>query len=346
MKHIILEGSPYEIGFQHGTKLKYLVDAMVKSLSMDYLSSKEINELKANEIINDLRKSAPDLLDEFKGISDGAQVDFYRLIYVNTIYLHYCSVIAFCESEDGPMLGKNMDFPGYAFQMLFTVIPDNGNSFVHIGAAGSISSYGGINSKGLGMGHSIVFLKKEILKNKNGFPIAFSRRLALQYCSNTNEAVDSIISQNTKTVGDNITFIDKTGNTKLIEKSPYGYQVRSPENKNLFSTNHFIHKENQDLIDYKEESIKRYEHIEKLLDNNHPLNSNLMKMILSKNDTDNNICKKTTLLSYIVYPQKLTMQVTDGYPTIDGYNDFQVDLNDLIKESSLISGIKLKQKWN
>lgn len=126
-------------------------------------------------------------------------------------------------------MGKNFDFPGYAFQSLFQVVPDKGHSFIHLGCAGSVSSYGGINEKGLTMGHAVVFLKEQ--KDRFGLPIAFVRRLALQYTSSTEEAIDYVASIKTQIVGDNIIFLDKKGVSKTIEKAPLSYQIHNSRNR-------------------------------------------------------------------------------------------------------------------
>lgn len=73
--------------------------------------------------------------------------------------------------------------------------------------------------------------------------------------------------------------------------------------------------------------IKKNQYIERLLkSNSKPLNTEVMESILSNNEGKYPICRKTTQLSYIVHPQKLTMKVADGYPTINGYNDFSLML--------------------
>lgn len=327
MIHINLKGSPYEIGYEHGKQLKLLVDAITKNLSRDYTFNKNIYENQTKSTLSVLEKMAPEIIEELQGIADGAEVEFMRLLYVNIKYLHYCTVIAFEDSEDGPVLGKNMDYPGYAFQTLFTITPEKGNTFIQLGCAGTISSYGGINSKGLAMGHSVVFLDNNTVSNDKGIPIAFLRRLALQYCSNTAETIEYIATVPSISVGDNIIFLDKHGTANAIEKSPMSYQIRYPNHSCIYSTNTFIHEKNSILINYKEEPINRYAHIEKLLKlNNSQLNTKVMESILSNNEGKYPICRETTQLSYIIHPEKLTMKVTDGYPTINSYNDFNLRL--------------------
>lgn len=257
MIHITLKGSSYEIGYQHGKKLRALVDAITKSLSRDYKSKKGIYENEIKTTLIALEKMAPEIMEELQGIADGAEVEFMRLLYINIKFLHYCTVIAFEDSEDGPVLGKNMDYPGYAFQTLFTIIPEKGNTFIQLGCAGTISSYGGINSKGLAMGHSVVFLNNNTYSNTKGLPIAFLRRLALQHCSSTKEAIQYIATMPSICVGDNIIFLDRYGIANAIEKSPMSYQVRCPRNKCIYSTNTFVHEKNSALIDYKEEPVHR-----------------------------------------------------------------------------------------
>ena len=332
MIHLTLKGTPYEIGYQHGKQLMPLVDGIMKSLSKDYMMKRNIYEMEAKKVLKNLEKRTPEIIEELYGIADGAAVDFMRLLYVNIKYLTYCTVVSFEDSEDGPILGKNMDFPGYAFQVLFTIIPDKGNPIAHIGCAGTVSSYGGINSKGLAMGHSVVFLYDDSLINEEGIPLSFLRRLALQHQNNTEDAIKYLSEIPCDSNGDNIVFLDKNGNGMAIEKSPFSHQLRYSSQRCIYSSNTFTHDQNAHLVDYKEEAVKRYENLSEIIRlNNQPLNNQFLKSILSQREGSFPICRKTTQLSYVVYPNKLMMEVSDGLPYVNGYNDHIISLLDIEK---------------
>lgn len=319
MLNISLRGTPCEIGFQHGQALKPLVNGIV-----GYLVSRENSQSgEINEIIVQLNRLAPELVDEMKGIADGAEIPFEQIIKLNIKVLHYCTVVAFEESDEGPLLGKNLDFPGYAFQALFNVHPAKGHSFIHLGCAGSVSSYGGINAQGLAMGHAVVFLSEK--DNSVGIPIAFVRRLALQYCSSTEEAIKYVASIQTQKVGDNIVFVDKNGVAEVIEKSPQGFQVIKSESRRVYCTNTFVHEGHGYELDENSEGVNRHRALGQLLSQSH-LTEQTLKTVLSNKDGDYPVCRKNTQVSFIAYPKELLLKVSDGKPVAEGYNDFVIKL--------------------
>lgn len=319
MLNISLRGTPYEIGFQHGQSLKPLVNGIV-----GYLVSRENTQSdEISETIVQLNRLAPELLDEMKGIAEGAEIPFEQIIELNIKVLHYCTVVAFEESDEGPLLGKNFDFPGYAFQVLFNVHPEKGHSFIHLGCAGSISSYGGINAQGLAMGHAVVFLSRK--DNSVGIPIAFVRRLALQYCTSTEEAIKYVASIQTQKVGDNIVFVDKNGISEIIEKSPRGFQVIKSESRRAFCTNTFVHESHGYELNENSDGINRHKALGQLLSQSQ-LTEHSLKTILSNKDGDYPVCRKSTQVSFIAFPNKLMLKVSDGKPVANGYNDFVIKL--------------------
>ncbi|MFC7681744.1 C45 family autoproteolytic acyltransferase/hydolase [Paenibacillus sp. GCM10028914] len=320
MLNITLRGTPYEIGFQHGETLKPLVKGIVQHLVP---SDMEFQHKDVEETITLLKKNFPELLEEMKGIADGSDIPFEKIVSLNIKILHYCTVIAFEESDVGPILGKNFDFPGYAFQTLFHVIPNKGHSFVHLGCAGSISSYGGINIKGLAMGHAVVFLREQ--ENVLGIPIAFVRRLALQYCSTTKEAIEYVASIQTQKVGDNILFLDSKGEARVIEKAPKSFQVRKPESRIVYCTNSFVHEDHSHYIDDGSDGSNRHKALGHLLPHDN-LTEQSLKTILSNKEGNYPICRKTTQVSFVAFPEKLMLKVTDGKPVAEGYKDFIITL--------------------
>jgi len=185
MIHVVLSGSPYEIGYQHGQALRVLVDAMVRYESRRHAHI-EPAPLDLNSVVERASRTAPALLEELRGIADGSGLPFDLLLAVNLrVLLHYCKVIALTRSDVGPLLGKNLDFSAYAYQVLFTVQPDEGHAMTHIGCAGSVASYGGLNTAGLAMGHAVVPLGGDL--REAGLPVAFLRRLTLQHCADTSK---------------------------------------------------------------------------------------------------------------------------------------------------------------
>lgn len=313
MLKIDLSGSPYEIGFQHGQSLRPLVDGIVR-----YLAPFDTEHEEMHDTIARLNELAPELILEMKGIADGAQIPFEEIVNLNLKVLHYCTVIAFEESDVGPILGKNLDFPGYAFQTLFYVVPESEHSFIHLGCAGSVASYGGLNDAGLAMGHAVVFLEKQL--DNGGIPIAFVRRLALQHSSTTEEAVGYVASIKTKKVGDNIIFLDKHGVAKTIEKAPTSYQVHNSLKRIAFCTNSFVHQEHSHYMDETSDSYKRHRELGNVL-SKQKLSESTLKKVLCNKEGNFPVCRKTTQVSFIAFPEQLLLKVADGRPHVESYEN-------------------------
>ena len=309
MIHLTLSGSPYEIGFQHGQALRALVDGIVKHESRRH-AHLEPESLDLNGVLDRVRGAFPELLEELRGIADGSGVPWDLLLEVNLRVLHYCTVIAFTHSKVGPLLGKNLDFPIYAFQMLFTVRPNEGHAMTHIGCAGSVASYGGLNDAGLAMGHAIVPLDEE--PEENGLPVAFLRRQALQHCATVAEALTFLSQHDVWRFGDNLLFLDRSGEAAVVELRPGAQRTRHPSNGAIWCTNCFAH---PDLTTGREEARQRQRYIEGALGAERPILSRaLLHRLLSSHDGQAPLCRDDTQLSFVAYPASGRLEVADGYP--------------------------------
>lgn len=150
-------------------------------------------------------------------------------------------------------------------------------------------------------------------------------KLALQYCNTTEEAVEYAANIQTAKAGDNIVFLDKKGVAEVIEKAPTGFQVRKSENRLVCCTNTFVHEHHSHHIDDSSERYKRHLALEDLL-SQRQLSEQTMKTILSHKEGDYPVCRKTTQVSFMAFPEQLTLKVSDGKPTPEGYQDFILTL--------------------
>jgi isopenicillin-N N-acyltransferase-like protein len=318
MIRVLLSGSPYEMGYQHGQALRPLVDGMLRYESRRHVHTAPA-PLNQEAVLARVGRAAPELLEELHGIADGSGLPFEGLLEVNLRVLHYCTVIAFTHSDSGPLLGKNLDFPVYAYQVLFTVEPKEGHGMTHIGCAGSVASYGGINSAGLAMGHAVVPLDTE--PQDAGLPIAFLRRLALQRCATTAQAVDFLRGQNAWQRGDNLLFLDREGEAAVVELAPGAQRVRRSAQDAVWCSNSFVH---PDLATGSDEARLRYHYIGDILSQaRRPLTHGLLGQLLSSHDGPAPLCRDSTQLSLVAYPASGRMDVADGYPCQVGYADVE-----------------------
>lgn len=314
MIHVSLTGSPYELGYQHGQVLRPLVDAAVRYelRRHAHLPPPAVDTRPVERLVS---HTAPTLLDELQGIADGSGLPFELLLAVNLQVLHYCTVIAFPHTGEGPLLGKNLDFPLYAYQVLFTVQPDDGHAFTHVGCAGSVASYGGLNRAGLAMGHAAVPLQDA--PHGAGLPLAFLRRLALQHCATTQEAIALVGEHEAWQMGDNLLFLDQGGEATVIEIRPGEQRLRRAQGSTLWCTNCFVAFEK---ADGNEEGQGRYRMLEQVLgsDPRAPTRDQLVGL-LSSHEEPYPLCRDSTQLSFIANPSTGCLEVADGVPCQVGY---------------------------
>ena len=314
MIHVVLSGSAYEMGYQHGQALRSLVDGMVRyELRRHAHVSPEPLDLAV--VQERMKRVAPELLEELRGIADGSGLPFDLLLEVNLRVLHFCTVVAFTRSDDGPLLGKNLDCPMYAYQVLLTVQPEEGHAFTHIGCAGSVASYGGLNTAGLAMGHAAVPLKDA--PDTGGLPVAFLRRLALQHCAATQEAVALLNEHDAWRMGDNLLFLDKNGDAAVVEIQPGAQQVRRVQGSALWCSNCFVHPEQATGT---KDGLGRYKYVERTLGAEQPtLTRSLLHRLLSSHDGEYPLCRESTQLSFVASPVARNLEIADGYPCQVGY---------------------------
>lgn len=316
-------GTPYEIGYQHGVQLRALIDGLVKYETRDYDRAVVERSAELYQSLAYIERHAPEFLEELNGIADGAQVDYGRLLYVNLKYFHYCTTVSFSHSADGPLLGKNLDYPGFCFLAVFRVLPDRGLPFYQIACAGTVSPLGGLNAHGLALGHSVVFLK-DVPDHYEGLPVSFLRRQVLQSCSSTAEAVERIVATPTIRVGDNIVLNDRGGNTCVIEKAPQASRVLGPVDGAAYCSNTFTHPDLREFTLPKDEPVQRFGQVAALLAErtDGALSAQSLERVLGYADGACPIRRKSTQISYIAYPRQLMLKIADGYPDVHGYEDF------------------------
>jgi predicted choloylglycine hydrolase len=178
-----------------------------------------------------------------------------------------------------------------------------------------VASYGGLNAAGLAMGHAVVPLDEAL--EDSGLPVAFLRRLALQHCADTSEAVAFLSQCDVWRVGDNLVFLDKSGQAAVVELRPGAQRVRRPVEGAIWCTNCFVH---PDLATGKEEARQRYHHVERMLRAERPaLTRVLLHRLLSSHDGQSPLCRDSTQLSFVAYPASGRLEVADGYPCQVGY---------------------------
>jgi len=237
VKILHLNGSNYEMGFQHGFLLKEEVKQDIRAylnysnVSIDYLLG----------IWNVMKDYVPqEYKDEIQGIADGAEVSFEEIAAANMVIIigdMGCFGISawgnatidgklyHTRSFDQPFDIKDPVTEKYVHENSVLIVrnPDNGYASLSPSVAGTMHGGGGINDQGIAIGQQVCWSRDYTL---NGTPGQFRVQMVLDYASTAQDAID-ILTTN-KDLGWNFIVSDS--------KVPIGYAVETTGNYYYFGT--------------------------------------------------------------------------------------------------------------
>ena len=192
-----MSGKPYDLGRQHGTALKVQVQGNIKkvfSLMNQYAPGTTRSQIirAARKFVTPAEKWSPDLVEEIRGIADGAGVTFDDAFALNSLSELSMNIGDFgktlactCFSAQAPttkdgevFIGQNQDLWAPWCRDYFAVLkinPSTGPKIVMTTLAGMVGMVG-LNSEGL----SIVGNGLSIEGNQIGVPIMMFMRRAMQ----------------------------------------------------------------------------------------------------------------------------------------------------------------------
>ena len=210
--YLVLDGkTPYSRGYQHGKALEFPINMAIRNFK-EWLrnnagikdSEKMIQEfVKTTGHLKSAKKHVPDLIEEMRGIADGAGVDFNELFVYQSfdelfMFLmqsgsldqangHCTTTAVFGRLGKSNFVTHNNDIPIYhegVCTVLHIKYPDSDLEILQSTFAGQIAQ-NGVNNRGLGVGISTVV---DLPKTQTGIPVSFNVRKILQ-CKDRNEAV-------------------------------------------------------------------------------------------------------------------------------------------------------------
>ncbi len=194
---LVLEGTPYERGLTHGKTLKQEIHEVVALWKSQLANQAKTDAdvfietfLEETRFGPAIEKWTPGLLDEVRGIADGAEMDFdtiYAFQLMDEIWLYQsglegeaCSAIAFERQGDRPALvAQNMDLEPFreGYQVLLHVKhPDSDLESLFLTCAGLIVTTG-MNNSPLGIA---VNAMGQMDYGTEGLPVAFVVRGLLE----------------------------------------------------------------------------------------------------------------------------------------------------------------------
>ena len=237
VKILHLNGSNYEMGFQHGLLLKEEVRQNIRAflnysnISFDYL-------LDIWDIMKDYVPQ--EYIDEIQGIADGAEVSFEEIVAANMVIIvgdMGCFGISawgnatkdgklyHTRSFDQPFTIKDPITGKFAHENYVLIVrnPDNGYASLCPSVAGTMHGGGGFNDQGIAIGQQVCWSKDYTLK---GTPGQFRVQMVLDHASNATDAIN-ILSTN-RDLGWNFIVSDS--------KTSIGFAVETTANYTYFGT--------------------------------------------------------------------------------------------------------------
>ena len=336
---IDLEGSPKDIGYQHGLICRSRIE---KSIAYyDNLFKIEPSKLKqlANHFKDQISSFNPKYAVEIEAIAEGADIEPYWIYALNSRteilnrLMDECTTVYFKNSA---LLGQNWDWlqdaEDLAIILRMKLKNNNKNglkilTFTEPGVIGKI----GLNNYGLGVCLNYLWVDK---KNSLGVPVHVLLRSILE--SRTIESAAGKIDHFDKGTASNILIGDKNGNyldLELAIERTFFYKSLDPV---FIHTNHYLAEGFDNSVDEFAGSLSRFSRANTIAKNISGLTKDDMKLILlDATDPELPICRKYsfvedfgqlgTVATIIMDLRNKTMEISDGNPFENGFSTIRID---------------------
>jgi isopenicillin-N N-acyltransferase-like protein len=335
-----LKGSNYEIGLQHGQQAAELIRDFAKTLLQQAQQknpgvTKEQALSFAKRLVPSVEEFAPHLIDEMKGIADGAGVPHEEIYFLNARNEMYsrkiptgCTAFGLSGSKtaDGQvMLGQNADAVGSVEKSLvmMRIVPNKGPKILQYARAGTVAHIG-INSYGLGrVGNGVSASDFREL----GVPKVILDRVCIEQRSI--DDVVKVIRIAKRAISNNYIFADSTGKIVDVEVTSYQDRVLDPVDGVLSHANNYEHPDfvRYDLIPKGSESHRRAARIKELIASE----KSAVTEDIAENwlrDHEGPLCRhpevQKTVGSIVSRPARGLMHVCWGNPCVGEYHTYEL----------------------
>ena len=287
---LFLEGTPYEMGLQHGELMAEELAEAVDWLESDpdYSAFLELADL-AGLIEDALERSYPDVLDECRGIVDGAaaagvvdlSIDMCIGLAYADVMLEFiegnlptgCTQLAAAgaATPEGSLVhGRNMDnsWMSYVIEHPTIIVrrPAEGIPYLEVGFPGSVSPHSGMNAEGIA-----------VASNQNQALDDFGRagrshiqmsRQILQSCASLEEAAAFLEAQDHASAESLMISDGQARNAAVFEMTASHLGARHMEDGLVYMSNHFVHPDMAERhlpLEPEASSHSRFARLEQLL---------------------------------------------------------------------------------
>ncbi len=244
MEPLVLSGTHYEQGRQHGAAL----EGLIRRILADVLHPEQWNRERVERYLDlleaNMERLCPQMLEEMRGIAEGAQIPHRDILAYNCVsdvgaVNAYCTNAAFQFTPDGPAIAKTNDIGRHAqhYHALFRRDRGDGGPLLWATWPGTVWANAFVNGWGLAFGATSVVKQ---VRNEEGIPSNVLLRVLADRAGNVEEAVQLFRDTPIMHHPANITVADAAGGLAVVEKSPDGCGVRRPDEQGvLFAANHF-----------------------------------------------------------------------------------------------------------
>lgn len=321
----------YEFGYAYGRKLARQVHdrllanrAMYKDLGAHFPSMVK----DAKRFIPAVKQKFPELLQEVRGMADGASVPFAHLFAINCeeelldYFIPHCTSVAVQTKSGDLLIGHNEDWlQSYNQNGLVVVRGQIGKeSFLALSfMAQLVGTSCALNSHGLGYTVNSLNFKRF----RYGLPRNFILRNVLQ--KKTLREAEHVVLTPRRALCANTLFVWRNMQMEDIE-SLYRHAETYHGNRWLIHTNHPLRHHDEDTKNTARESVRRYKRVQEILSDTHSAGINTLKKILR--DHPVGICGHiearhptygATIASVIMNPLKGWMLVAHSNPCKNQY---------------------------
>lgn len=347
-----LEGTPYEMGVQHGELLLEELEEGAEYIASDPLMGGMLMLADQQGLLNfAYEHSAPEYIQECEGmtsVSDivGWTMDHCILLNFGDVIIERllnppeqtsgCSQIVAqrAATEEGSMLhGRLLDWEQIDFiienPIIFVKRPQDGIPHVIIGFPGNLSPYQGMNRAGLSIAsneaHPGDDVPLELTKADSHVQMVGT---LLTHAHNQEQAQDHIAAMNHAST-ESIVIADGSHNTAAVfEMTHQGIDIRSSDQGLVFQTNHFVGQNtaSYDVDPIRDNSLKRFDRLEELLSNQEKLSLSKLQAILKDRidpwsgeetpegtfNDGNSLATNGALFGVIFAPEQLHFYVASG----------------------------------
>ncbi|KAL2391883.1 hypothetical protein ABEF93_000922 [Exophiala dermatitidis] len=336
---VVASGSPWDIGVAHGSQIPSRIRTCISNYERLFRETAECDweesRKRAATHLPSLERNEPDLVEEMRGIAQGAGVDSFDILALNlrseislTNYSDGCTSIVTQNPTSGEVfLAQNWDWVGEArTSTAFFDIQQTGKPRVRMmGEAGILAKFG-FNAASLGVCMNAIRCGTI---NRDALPVHLAMRRVLQ-CSSFDEAF-AMLEQKGVASCVNLVIADRRGKFATIECTPKGLApiLPTPGSTTTFHTNHLWSPATPtDILDHPaKNSFSRLERIRELSYGQEADISKIRAWMSDEQGTPVSICRSMptgakgiermeTLATVIMDLSKGILEVSFGKPSL------------------------------